>query len=604
MDLKERTPPRDRFPLVSILIPNFNYARFVPDAVASAVAQTYPNVEVIVSDNASTDGAWEILTERFGSDPRVQLYRHERNVGMIANFNGVLDRARGDYHLWLSSDDFLMHDHVERLMVPHLADPGLDVVYCTAYFANEEGKIFGLRSLPGQFPVDYVDARDELVENFTSVCPVCFPCALFKRESVVRERLFDEPENATLARDWEVIMQMALAGFRFAYVARPSMAIRSHGEQSSGRDYHATGQNVTDFAAYVRRFMDHPEFVRRMHGHEREVARFVRILVNQAPHLNDGTTPFDAPALEGFERLARELEERAERYNAAAASAATVTVIIESVGAPSALLRAIDSVAAQTWTAWEIVVVDHGTIPVEAILHSHPMSKRISYVRLPALTTPGAVRQLALRMARGEYVTFLAQDDVFTPEHLRVAIDTIMQTGAEIAMSEARLILERGDGAAANVQRIAICEEYGGSTADLESLPVAHSVPLGSLVIWRGVFDRIGGFNETAPLLDDWDFALRASRLARIAPTGETTLEVVYRLGLAAQRLSSGLKVYLSTLDSIYGAHAPEGEHAMRRVHHRAAVAKALESANDWIGERHGLMAFLNILSGHEVVPA
>ena len=65
--------PVERFPLISILIPNYNYVRYVATAVDSALAQTYPNIEVVVSDNCSTDGAWELLNERYGADPRRRL---------------------------------------------------------------------------------------------------------------------------------------------------------------------------------------------------------------------------------------------------------------------------------------------------------------------------------------------------------------------------------------------------------------------------------------------------------------------------------------------------------------------------------------------------
>jgi len=185
----------ERHPLISVLIPNFNYVKYVATAVDSALAQTYPNVEVVVSDNCSTDGAWELLNARYGADPRVRLYQNATNVGMARNFDRLLELARGRYVMCLSSDDFLFPQHVAQLEAGFASDPQLDVVYCNAYFAREDGTVYTTRAMPGQFPVDFVDARDELVEEFTTVCPVCFPCALFKREVLLEPGICGDPAN-------------------------------------------------------------------------------------------------------------------------------------------------------------------------------------------------------------------------------------------------------------------------------------------------------------------------------------------------------------------------------------------------------------------------
>jgi len=104
-----------RAPLISVLIPNYNYVKYVTTAVDSALAQTYPNLEVVVSDNRSTDGAWELLNSRYGDDPRVRLYQNATNIGMARNFDRLLELASGRYLMCLSSDDFLFPPHLARL---------------------------------------------------------------------------------------------------------------------------------------------------------------------------------------------------------------------------------------------------------------------------------------------------------------------------------------------------------------------------------------------------------------------------------------------------------------------------------------------------------
>jgi glycosyltransferase involved in cell wall biosynthesis len=595
----------ERYPLISVLIPNYNYVKYVATAVDSALAQTYPNLEVVVSDNCSTDGAWELLNERYGDEPRVRLHQNETNIGMARNFDRLMELARGRYVMCLSSDDFLLPPHLARLEEGFRRDPQLDVVYCNAYFAHEDGTVYATRAMPGQFPVDFVDARDELVEEFTTVCPVCFPCALFKREVLLEPGICGDPGNGQDARDWELIIRLALANKRFAYVAQPSVAIRLHADQFSGDAYHRSGRNVLDFASYVERYAEHPEFVRRMRGRESGVARLLKAMVAQAPGMNDGRTPFDQAQLARFAALEERLNARAAVYEPARVRESRVSVLVQSAGLPQTLLRALDSLVAQRWTNWEAIVVDHGPIPVDALVRAHPAWERMSYARLPVPHTAGAARNLGLRMIRGEYVAFLDPDNRYAPDHLERSVEAIARTGASASLAQTRLVLEPGAGSRSIPEAVGVVEPFGGTEDDVVRLEIAHAIALDTIVLYRGLFDRIGTFNDTVPALDDWDFTLRLSRAARFAPTGAITVDVVARLGLAAQRLGGALPNYLAVMDALYAGHpAADARVAEERLRHRAALANALGASADWLPEPYGLAAFMDTLAGRRTLSA
>ena len=592
-------------PLVSILIPNYNYVQYVERAVASAVAQTYPNVEIIVSDNCSTDGAWELLNERFGTEPRVRLYRNATNIGLAPNFDRVLELARGHYVMWLSSDDFLYPTHVERLAARFSADPALDVVYGNAYFAREDGIVYGVRAMQGQFPVDYVDARDELVENFTTVCPVCLPCMLVTRSALGGHGIASGPGSSEIASDWELVIRLALEGKRFAYVAEPSMAIRVHADQSSGEKYHGPGQNVVDFAAFVERYMDHPEFVRRLHGREIAVAALFALLIQDNATRNGGRSKLDDAQRARIRAVQERLLARAVVYEPARVRESTISVVVETAAPPPLLMRSLDALMAQDWPAWQLVVVDHGSIGIESLLRAHPVWDRTSYVRLPTMHTPGSARNLALRMIRGEYVAFLEPGNRYEPGHLSAAVETIAREGTQAALATVRLVLERANTLGIVRDKVGELAPFGGGEDDIALLDVANALPLDALVVYRGLFDRVGRFNVGMPLLEDWDFVLRLARGTRIAPTHAVTLDLSARLGLVGMRLADRMPLLLRGVDAIYAAYGVDATRAEDRRRHRDELARAVETFAEQTATTRGLAEFACSLAGRVLsVPA
>jgi glycosyltransferase involved in cell wall biosynthesis len=127
-------------PLVSIVIPTYNRAAFFAEALHSAVAQTYPNVEIIVADDASTDATPEVC-QAYAGDPRVKIHRHENNLGPNGNWQYGLQVAAGAYVGILADDDVHEPTFVERLMAPVQRDPSLDVVFSDHWIVDADGSV-------------------------------------------------------------------------------------------------------------------------------------------------------------------------------------------------------------------------------------------------------------------------------------------------------------------------------------------------------------------------------------------------------------------------------------------------------------------------------
>lgn len=132
------SPVSDPFPLITIAIPTRNRAQFIQDCVTAALAQSYHRFEIFVSDNASIDETPSKLQKL--KDPRLRVVRHEKNIGLLPNWNYCLQEARGDYVVFVSDDDIIRPQLLERCVQQLRFNPQLQVVItlCDIYFHSSD----------------------------------------------------------------------------------------------------------------------------------------------------------------------------------------------------------------------------------------------------------------------------------------------------------------------------------------------------------------------------------------------------------------------------------------------------------------------------------
>jgi glycosyltransferase involved in cell wall biosynthesis len=122
-------PKRDVVPTVSIVIPCYNYGRFLGPCLTSVLAQTGVELRVLVIDDASIDDSASVATEYANKDSRVELIALPKNVGMIRAVNRGLSEARGDYFVKLDADDLLPQGSLRRSVALLESYPDVGFVY-------------------------------------------------------------------------------------------------------------------------------------------------------------------------------------------------------------------------------------------------------------------------------------------------------------------------------------------------------------------------------------------------------------------------------------------------------------------------------------------
>ncbi|MBI3243378.1 MAG: glycosyltransferase [Chloroflexi bacterium] len=200
-------------PCVSIVIPTYNHDRFVCDAIDSALAQTYPEVEVVVVDDGSTDHTRDRVTQYAG---RI-IYIYQENKGLSEARNAGVRAAHGELFLFLDADDRIPASKL-ALQVPLFENrPELGLVYSGFQYVDESGiQVLGVVRPNKQGQV----LRDLLRRTFF------FPpgAAVVRRECLNQVGLFDPVCSS--AADTDLWIRIARAGYAFGYVDEPLFQYR------------------------------------------------------------------------------------------------------------------------------------------------------------------------------------------------------------------------------------------------------------------------------------------------------------------------------------------------------------------------------------------
>jgi glycosyltransferase involved in cell wall biosynthesis len=128
-------------PLVSIGVPVYNEERFLDASLTSLRQQDYPNLEILIADNASTDRTLEICERHAAADPRIRIARSAENRGAIANFQRALDLAQGPYFMWAAGHDLWTPNLVSECVALLQANDSACIAFGSSRWIGAEGEL-------------------------------------------------------------------------------------------------------------------------------------------------------------------------------------------------------------------------------------------------------------------------------------------------------------------------------------------------------------------------------------------------------------------------------------------------------------------------------
>ena len=210
---------------MSIIIPVYNGANYLREAIESALAQTYPEVEVIVVNDGSTDGGrTQDIALSYGSRIR---YLAKRNGGVATALNLGVREMRGEFFSWLSHDDTYYPEKIARQVEHwrHVADDRT-ILFSGSHIIDECSRIIGTA------PIHAFALSNSIVAvlgTYVGGCSMLIPKSAFEQAGLFNERLRNSQDN-------ELWLRMVMKGYRLRYMPDVLIQSRSHAEQGTRTD--------------------------------------------------------------------------------------------------------------------------------------------------------------------------------------------------------------------------------------------------------------------------------------------------------------------------------------------------------------------------------
>lgn len=433
---------------VTFVIPCYNYARFVGEAIQSVKAQTKPEFECFVVDDASTDGSAAVIQKEIEGDSRFTLIQNAENKGVAATRNLGAMRARNPFLTFLDADDRLRPTFIEHLMPTLRKNRDLGLVYGKLALMTDKGEV--PNDTPSGWPGEYSPSAQLSRHNQVPSC------------CMMRTRIFFRTggyrQHTAPTEDAELWSRFPLIGYSGA-LATPKVTYdyRMHSESASSA-VRGSGKGEPDWLAWI-------------------------------PAASKGHVPFASVT------PVNEISAAVMDYDEP-----LLSFVIPVGPKHKELVRdAIESVAGQIDPRWELIVVDdtiEGDLPSYGALPYAAAYPWIKWTRSEKRGNVSAARNKGVSLSRGRFLCFLDADDFLYREFSQAVLDTLLH-----CESDGRIVytdwvsLPNGEVHRAENWNLDQLKQFA-----LFAVTFAHP---------RKAFDAIGGFDESMILWEDWDYVVR-----------------------------------------------------------------------------------------------
>ena len=502
---------------VSVIIPTYNYAHFIAEAVESVLTQTFPIFEIIVVDDGSSDNTEEVI-KQFGDKVR---YIRQKNGGVgLARNTGVKNSA-GEFIAFLDADDIWLPQKIEHQIQLFQTDDEIGLITTAMRELYVKGKTIRI----------YAEGKNGwCADNLLLLEPVVVgpgSTTLVKRKIFEQIGGFDETKELHPSEDWEFCYRVARQ-FKLAFLPEILVEYRNHGnnghlqiprferamtlafekifsndaaeiqklKEQSYSNLHKMLAGSYFLNKHYRNFFKHS--FKSVWLMPTNISYFFTFPLRRFRKRRENTGIINAN-----KRAQPSLPSILDRRNIP-----KISVVIPTYNYANFIAEAVESVLTQTFPIFEIIVVDDGSSDnTEEVIKQ--FGDKVRYIKQKNGGVCAA-RNTGVKNASGDFIAFLDADDAWLAEKIE---KQIAKFGEDSQIGLVHCEMREFDTETGETVRLHI-EGEEGWVAD-ELLLFEKPVVIGcggSIMVSRKAFEAVGGFDTNLTVGEDWDFCYRIAK--------------------------------------------------------------------------------------------
>jgi len=455
-------------PEVSIIIPCYNQAHYLPEAVGSVVNQTLTHWECIIVNDGSGDNTPRIANSLIMqySEKQIRLINQE-NKGLAEARNTGIKASKGKYILPLDADDLIHPEMLQKTVSLLKTHPEIAIAYTDVKHFGSANRIV----CAGEYDFKRLCFQNHL--NY---------CSLYRREAWESAGGYN-PNMVWGYEDWDFWISCGEKGYYGKRFSEPLFMYRVK-ETSM---YTKALEHHSELMARI--ILNHPSLYDQKHALE------AKLILDQCSTGKLKTDPM-------------------------------VSVIVPTYNRPDTLKRTLESIAAQTYKRIEAIVVNDAGEDVSGVIDTFQDKLSIKYLVHDKNKGLAAVRNTAIKYASGQYIAYLDDDDIFHPHHIETAVKVLTTTNYKAVYTDAYRAYQTKEGDTYQV----IKKDIPYSIDFVKGIFYKTNItPVLCVVHDRTCFDEAGIFDETLTVLEDWDLWIRMAEKYDFYHIKELTCEFSWR---------------------------------------------------------------------------
>jgi glycosyltransferase involved in cell wall biosynthesis len=464
---------KQKQPEITVIVTCYNYGQYLTEAVNSVLNQSYKNFELVIVNDGSTDNSKEIASQIIAANPELAIIL----VNMKNSGQPAISRNKG---ISMSRGKFILCLDADDMIDPEMLNECFNILE-----NNPDISIVYTDTLyllkNSQQVVKSRTYSALLLKDFNFI-PYC---SMFKQE--IWKKTGGYRENVKGMEDWDFWIAASANNFKGFYLEKPLFFYRKHDEgvfQTALKDFSKT---------------------------------YAKIVLNNREL-------YSISRIKNAEKI----------LSAEIIKAPLVSVIIPTFNRPEALIRAVNSVLNQKFQDFEIIIINDGGTDVSESLGF--CKNRLVYLNNSANFGVAASRNLGLTIARGKYIAYLNDNDLYYPNHLEDSVNYLENSNYKVVYSGSCQLIEDVSG---EESFIAGKKPVNSDIVDKQEIFIYNSVPLLSIVHEKSCLAETGFFDQELFFNEEWDLIIRLSRKYDFANLKQINSEFNYKLTYDAVNMYS-----------------------------------------------------------------